>query len=232
LANTRVLVAQGEPLARHFIEEIVEREPDLTVIGTVGDGREVVARTLDLQPDLLLLDLGMPGIPGLEIVRRLAQREAPTRILALAAEDGDEVALRALRAGANGFLSNSKAIEYLPKAIRAVAAGESWIDRRTTSRLIEELQVLAGKAAASEGPDALLSPREKEVLTCLGRGLTNAQIARELFLSERTVKVHVSSIFRKLALPNRTQAALFARRNGLVRDDGLDAAEIHISPAL
>jgi DNA-binding NarL/FixJ family response regulator len=219
--SIRVLIAEDDPLLCSLIEELLEREPSIEVVGTMGDGREVVARTIELQPDVLLLDIYIPAVNGLEVLRQLAQREATARVLVLTVDGSDEMVLNAFRAGAKGFLPKLGAKQNLAKAIHVVATGETWIDRRTTSRLIEELEILSRKAAEAERPEAALSEREKEVLRCLGRGLTNAQIAQELFLSERTVKVHVSHILRKLDLPNRTGAALFARRIGLVEEEPL-----------
>jgi DNA-binding NarL/FixJ family response regulator len=221
LESICILIAEDDPLLRCFLAELLEREPDIEVLGAVGDGREAVAKTVALQPDVLLLDVYIPGINGLEVLRELAQRETTARVLVLTVDGSEEMVLKAFRAGAKGFLPKLAAKRYLAEAIRVVAAGDTWIDRRTTSRLIEELEYLSRKAEEFERPDAALSEREKEVLACIGRGLTNAQIARELFLSERTVKVHVSHIFQKLDLPNRTGAALFARRIGLVAEEPL-----------
>jgi DNA-binding NarL/FixJ family response regulator len=221
LENTRILIAEDDPLLQSFLEEVIAREQDMEVVGSFRDGLETVAQTVSRQPDVLLLDIYIPGINGLEVLRELAERGATTRVLVLTVDCSEEMVLKAFRAGAKGFLPKLAAKRYLAEAIRVVAAGETWIDRRTTSRLIEELEYLSRKAAAFERPDAALSEREKEVLACIGRGLTNGQIARELFLSERTVKVHVSHILQKLDLPNRTGAALFARRIGLVAEEPL-----------
>lgn len=219
MASIRILIAEDDPLLRYFLEEVLQRESDLAIVGAVGDGLETVAKTVSLQPDVLLLDIYIPGINGLEVLQELAQRGATARVLVLTADGSEEIVLKAFRGGAKGFLPKLEAKRYLAEAIRVVAADETWIDRRTTSRLIEELEYLSRKTAAFERPDAALSGREKEVLACIGRGLTNAQIAQELFLSERTVKVHVSHILQKLDLPNRTGAALFARRIGLVTEE-------------
>jgi DNA-binding NarL/FixJ family response regulator len=219
LADIRVLVAEAEPLARQFLTELIEREPDLEVVGATGDCLEAIAQAIDLQPEVLLIDPSTQEVNALEAVRQLALREAAVRVLFLGEEASDEGVLSAFRAGVKGFLPKRHVVEYLAKAIRIVAGGETWIDRRMTTRLIDELESLSRRVAEVDRPDAALSQREREVLSRVGRGLTNAQIARELFLSERTVKVHVSRIFQKLAVPNRTQAALFAQRIGLVVED-------------
>jgi DNA-binding NarL/FixJ family response regulator len=218
----RILIAEDDPLLRSLLEEVIEREPDMEVVGSVADGQEAVAQTVSLAPDILILDVYLDvfksGMNGLEVLRQLAERGAKTPVLVLTVDASEEMILQSFRAGAKGFLPKLQAKQYLAKAIRVVTAGETWVDRRTTSRLVEELEFLSRKAAEAERPDTALSEREKEVLACLGRGLTNAQIGDELFLSERTVKVHVSSILRKLGLPNRTSAALAAQGMGLVAD--------------
>jgi DNA-binding NarL/FixJ family response regulator len=230
VAEIRILIAEDEPLAQSLLESVLEREPGMVVVGVVGDGVEAVAKTLALRPDILLLDLYMPGIHGLEVARQLAPGDVETRILALTVDASEETIVHAFRAGVRGFLLKTAANQYLTRAIRAVAEGETWIDRRTTSRLVDELAFLSRKLEAAERPDAALSDREREVLVCLGRGFTNKQIADELYLSLGTVKAHVSHILEKLGLSNRTGAALFARRIGLVEEDGLTANKRMPSP--
>jgi DNA-binding NarL/FixJ family response regulator len=221
--TSRILIAEDDPLLRGLLEELIEREPGMEVVASVGDGQEAVTQTVSLQPDLVVLDVYLDvyksGMNGLEVLRQLAERGVETPVLVLTVDSSEEMVLHSFRAGAKGFLPKLHANQYLAEAIRVVAAGETWVDRRTTSRLIEELEFLSRKVAEAEGPGAALSEREKEVLACVGRGLTNAQIASELFLSQRTVKVHVSHILRKLGLPNRTSAALFAKGMGLVADE-------------
>jgi DNA-binding NarL/FixJ family response regulator len=224
MENIRVLIAEDDPLLCSFLEEFLEREPDLEVVGAVTDRGDVVAKTLELQPDVVLLDIYISWIAGLEVLRELAQRGAIARVLVLMVDGSEEMILKSFRAGAKGFLPKHGARPNLAKAIRVVAADETWINRRTTSRLIEELEFLSRTAPASERADAALSEREKEVIRCLGHGLTNAQIAKELFLSVRTVKAHVSHILQKLGTPNRTGAALLARRIGLMQEE-LPSAE-------
>jgi DNA-binding NarL/FixJ family response regulator len=226
LAEIRVLIVEDEPLAQCYLTEVVEREPTMEIVGVVADGREVVSQVLSLRPDVVLLDLYLPGINGLAVMQQLVEQGATAQVLVLTADSSDTTTMHAFRAGARGFLPKVAASRYLTEAIRVVAAGETWIDRRTTGRLIEELNFLARKVAETEQPDAGLSEREREVLRCIGRGLTNAQIAAELFLSERTVKVHVSHILQKLQVANRLQAALMARRSGLVPEDRSELNEM------
>jgi DNA-binding NarL/FixJ family response regulator len=215
-AGIRVLVADDDDLLRPLLRLLLEREPDVEVVDVAVNGREALAKALKLRPDVLLMDLNMPEMSGLEVLKQLPRDGSAPRVLIFTSGSDDAAMLAALRAGAHGFLPKRAAERYLLEAIRTVAGGETWIDRRLTARLVEELSSLAARLAELERPDAALSEREREVLRCLGRGLTNAQIAAELFLSPHTVKIHVSNILQKLDLPNRTEAALFAVRAGLV----------------
>jgi DNA-binding NarL/FixJ family response regulator len=214
----RVLVAEDDDLLRSLLREWMKREADVEVIDVAADGREALEKAVRLQPDVLLMDVRMPGLSGLEVLEQLPP-EGP-RVLIFSVEADDAAVLAAFRAGARGFLPKRAAERYLLDAIRAVANDETWLDRRLTTRLVSELSRLARRVSELERPDALLSAREREVLSAVGRGLTNEQIARELFVSKNTIKIHVSSILHKLNLPNRTEAALFAVREGLVKSDG------------
>jgi len=214
----RVLVAEDDDLLRSLLREWMKREADVEVIDVAADGREALEKAVQLQPDVLLMDVRMPGLSGLEVLEQLPP-EGP-RVLILSVEADDAAVLAAFRAGARGFLPKRAAERYLLDAIRAVANDETWLDRRLTTRLVAELSRLARRVSELERPDALLSAREREVLSAVGRGLTNEQIAQELFVSKNTIKIHVSSILHKLNLPNRTEAALFAVRMGLVKSDG------------
>lgn len=214
----RVLVAEDDDLLRSLLREWMQREADVEVIDVAADGREALEKAVQLQPDVLLMDVKMPGLSGLEVLEQLPP-EGP-RVLILSVDADDAAVLAAFRAGARGFLPKRAAERYLLDAIRAVANDETWLDRRLTTRLVSELSRLARRVSELERPDAILSAREREVLCALGRGLTNEQIAQELFVSKNTIKIHVSSILHKLDLPNRTEAALFAVRAGLVKSDG------------
>jgi DNA-binding NarL/FixJ family response regulator len=214
----RVLVAEDDDLLRSLLREWMKREADVEVIDVAADGREALAKAVQLQPDVLLMDVKMPGLSGLEVLEQLPP-EGP-RVLILSVDADDAAVLAAFRAGARGFLPKRAAERYLLDAIRAVANDDTWLDRRLTTRLVAELSRLARRVSELERPDAILSTREREVLSALGRGLTNEQIAQELFVSKNTIKIHVSSILHKLNLPNRTEAALFAVRTGLVNSDG------------
>jgi DNA-binding NarL/FixJ family response regulator len=214
----RVLVAEDDDLLRSLLREWMKRAADVEVIDVAADGREALEKAVQLQPDVLLMDVKMPGLSGLEVLEQLPP-EGP-RVLILSVDADDAAVLAAFRAGARGFLPKRAAERYLLDAIRAVANDDTWLDRRLTTRLVEELSRLARRVSELERPDAILSTREREVLSAVGRGLTNDQIAQELFVSKNTIKIHVSSILHKLNLPNRTEAALFAVRTGLVTSDG------------
>jgi DNA-binding NarL/FixJ family response regulator len=212
----RVLVAEDDDLLRSLLREWMKRAADVEVIDVAADGREALEKAVQLQPDVLLMDVKMPGLSGLEVLEQLPP-EGP-RVLILSVDADDAAVLAAFRAGARGFLPKRAAERYLLDAIRAVANDDTWLDRRLTTRLVEELSRLARRVSELERPDAILSTREREVLSAVGRGLTNDQIAQELFVSKNTIKIHVSSILHKLNLPNRTEAALFAVRAGLHRE--------------
>jgi DNA-binding NarL/FixJ family response regulator len=219
----RVLVADDDDLLRSLLRDWMQREADVEVIDVAADGREALDKALQLQPDVLLMDVRMPAMSGLEVLEQLPP-DGP-RALILSVEADDAAVLAAFRAGARGFLPKRAAERYLIDAIRAVANDETWLDRRLTTRLVRELSRLARRVAELEQPDAALSAREREVLCAVAHGLTNDQIAKQLFVSKNTIKIHVSSIFQKLNLPNRTEAALFAVRVGLVKPNGNEERE-------
>lgn len=211
--RARVLVADGDELRGSLLRDRLEREPDLEVVGVVTSGEAALAALAATPPDLMLLELCLLDISGLNLLDRLAadQRLPPT--LVLSRLDEERALLAAFRSGARGCLSRRNGAGQLLDALRAVAAGEVWLDPCLTPRLVDELQRRAGAGEAP--PEATLSAREREVLAGIARGLTNPQIARELNLSRHTVKLHVSNLLRKLGLSTRLEAALFAERMGL-----------------
>ena len=205
----RILVADDHPMLREGLTAVLGTQPDFDVIGEAADGSEVVRLVEKLRPDVILLDLEMPGVDGVAALERLRDAGSEARAIVFTAYDTDERILRSLRAGARGYLLKGASRAEIFDAIRTVHSGGSLLGPAVTNRLLEHLE------QGDEHPNDL-TPRELEVLTLLARGLTNAEIAGELFISERTVKFHVSSILAKLGAENRTEAARIAARRGLV----------------
>ena len=212
----RVLIADDQALVRTGFRVILTAEPDLEVVGEAGDGREAIEAVASASPDVVLMDIRMPNLDGIEATRRIAGRGGPPRVLILTTFDLDEYVYEALRAGASGFLLKDAGADELIHAVRVVAGGEALLAPSITRRLIEDY---AQRPPKREQPAALgdLTPRELEVLRVLARGLSNGEIARELFLGEATVKTHVARIFAKLDIHDRAQAVVLAYESGLVQ---------------
>jgi DNA-binding NarL/FixJ family response regulator len=211
-----VLIADDQALVRGGFRMILEAEPDIEVVGEAEDGREAIALVRELNPDVVLMDIRMGELDGLEATRILTRRGVPTRILVLTTFDLDEYVYEALTAGASGFLLKDVRPAELAAAVRSVARGDSLLAPSVTRRLIEE--VLRSRPAPSAPTRQVdgLTEREREVLILVARGLSNAEIATTLFVSETTVKTHVGHIFRKLDLRDRVQAVVLAYETGLV----------------
>ena len=216
-----VLIADDQALVRRGLRMILETEPDLDVVGEAADGADAVSQVASTRPDIVLMDVRMPGVDGIEATRRiLAGPGCQTRVLMLTTFDMDEYVVDALRAGASGFLLKDVRPELLVDGIRAVAAGESLLAPVVTRRLIEAY--LDQRRDATADPEVMrrlgtLTPREDEVLRLVARGRTNAEIARTLYVSETTVKTHVGHVLMKLQVRDRVQAVVLAYETGLVR---------------
>jgi DNA-binding NarL/FixJ family response regulator len=209
----RILVVDDHPVVRQGLRAFLDTREGMEVVGEAGDGEAGVAEVARLRPDVILMDLLMPGMDGLTAIGRIRATDPAARILVLTSFSSADQVVPAVRAGAAGYLLKDAAPVEVEAAVRAVHRGEARLDPQVTATVMAEV------AQPAAGPDeaalATLTPREREVLALLAGGLTNAQLARELFLSEKTVKTHVSSILAKLRLADRTQAALFAARLGL-----------------
>ncbi|HEV8424337.1 MAG TPA: response regulator transcription factor [Actinomycetes bacterium] len=215
----RVLVVDDQPLIRAGFHKMVEARPDLEVVGEAADGAEALEQTMRLAPDVVLMDVRMPTMDGLEATRQLAGPGVanPTRVLILTTFDLDEYVYEALRAGASGFLLKDAPPEELAAAIRVVAAGEALLAPSVTRRLIQRFVGQPPPKTVDAKALGRLTDRETEVLRLLARGLSNAQIAAELVVSETTVKSHVAHLLMKLGLHDRVQAVVLAYESGFVR---------------
>lgn len=218
MTTIRVLLVDDQPMIRTGFRLILEAEPDITVVGEAGDGHHAVDDTRVLQPDVVLMDIRMPGMDGVEATRRIVDSGSSSRVIILTTFDLDEHVHDALRAGASGFLVKDGPAESLVGAIRTVADGDAVISPRVTRRLLDRFAHVAEQEppAVPRSLDALTA-RELDVLCALTRGLSNAEIARELHVSEATVKTHVAHILDKYRLRDRVQAVILAYDTGLVR---------------
>jgi DNA-binding NarL/FixJ family response regulator len=214
----RVLLADDQALVRTGFRMILKAEPDMDVVGEAADGAQAVAAARRLRPDVIVMDVRMPNMDGLQATRQiLADPHTHTRVLMLTTFDLDEYVYEALRAGASGFLLKDGPAEQLVSAIRTIADGGALLAPTITRRLIEEFARSPAKPEPPPTALAELTDRERTVLALLARGLTNAEIAAELVLGEATIKTHVAHLLAKLRLRDRTQAAIFAYESGLVR---------------
>jgi DNA-binding NarL/FixJ family response regulator len=209
----RVLLVDDQELVRTGFRLILNAEPDLEVVGEAGDGAAAVERAADVAPDVVLMDIRMPGLDGIAATRELVTRGLATRVLMLTTFDLDEYVVDAFRAGASGFLLKTAPGDQLVAAVRTVHGGEALLAPASTRRLIEQAVRPPSESPALE----VLTARERDVLALLARGLSNAEIAGELVVEPSTVKTHVASVLSKLDLRDRVQAVVFAYEAGLVR---------------
>jgi DNA-binding NarL/FixJ family response regulator len=211
----RILIADDQELVRTGFRVVLEAEADFDVVGEAADGLDAVQAAEALHPDLVLMDIRMPNLDGIEATRRIAATEAAPRILILTTFDLDDYVYEALRAGASGFLLKDARGEELRHAVRTVAAGDALLSPAITRKLIESY---TRRPPASTQPEGLadLTPRELEVLCLLARGMSNTDIAQALVVGDATVKTHVARIFSKLDLHDRAQAVVLAYETGLV----------------
>ena len=217
---TGIVVADDHEVVRAGFAALLGTQPDFDVLGTASDGAAAVAVCRELRPDVVLMDVRMPGIDGIEATRQLMAGQDPPRVLILTTFDLDEYVFDALRAGASGFLLKDATAERLFDAVRVVAAGDALLAPAVTRRLISEFARIrppaATAAAAAPAALAALTPRETEVLRLIAAGLSNLEIAGRLVVTEETVKTHVSRVLAKLGLHGRSQAVVAAYESGLV----------------
>jgi DNA-binding NarL/FixJ family response regulator len=212
----RVLIADDQALVRGGFQMILDAQPDIEVVAEAEDGRQALARARELLPDVVLMDIRMPELDGLEATRRLLHDAGSTRVLILTTFDLDEYVYDAMKAGASGFLVKDVRPEQLADAVRVVATGDALLAPTITRRLIEQFVRRPPPTTGSPANLSELSKRELEVLELMARGLANAEIAESLFVTEATVKTHVTHILSKLALRDRVQAVVLAYESGLV----------------
>jgi DNA-binding NarL/FixJ family response regulator len=214
----RVLIADDQALVRDGFGMILDAQDGIEVVGGAEDGGRAVDLARELRPDVVLMDIRMPGVDGLEATRRLmAEGDRAPRVLMLTTFDQNEYVYEAMKAGASGFLLKDVRREELVNAVRVVAAGEALLAPSLTRRLIEDFVRRPPPGAAPAGPIADLTEREREVLRLVARGLSNAEIAAELVVSDATVKTHVARILSKLGLRDRIQAVVMAYESGFVQ---------------
>ena len=210
-STIRILVVDDDPVVRQGVRGFLGSRPGLEVVAEAADGDEAVRKARHLHPDVVLMDLVMPGTDGVEATKQIVAQDEDVRVVVLTSFTDDERVVPAVRAGAAGYLHKDATPAELERAVRAAARGEAPLSPRAAARVLQSM------TAEPAGPD--LTPREREVLALLGEGLTNRLIARRLGVSEKTVKTHVGNVLAKLGVSDRTQAALWAVRHGLVGDD-------------
>jgi DNA-binding NarL/FixJ family response regulator len=214
VSGLRVLIVDDQAVVRIGFSALLESQDDLEVVGSAGDGQQGIRLARQFRPDIVLMDIRMPLMDGIEATRQLTAMEAPPRVLILTTFDLDDYVYDALRAGASGFLLKDATPEEILSAVRIVGGGEALLAPVVTSRLIAEF---AARARLMPPPEiSSLTPREREVLLLVAAGLANGEIARRLCLADQTVKSHVSSVLFKLGLRDRVQAVILAYESGLV----------------
>ena len=218
--SVRVLLADDQRLVRESLATMLGLLDGIDLVATASDGEEALALTAEHEPDVVLMDLRMPRLDGIEAIRRLRERDAEARVIALTTFADDESVLGALRAGARGYLTKDSSADDIQSAIFRVAAGEAILDPAVQHHVVEALAA-DRESPAAELPDGL-TPREAEILALIAEGLTNSEIAERLVVSPTTVKSHINHLFAKASLRDRVQAVTYAYRNGLATPPASD----------
>jgi two-component system nitrate/nitrite response regulator NarL len=213
----RVVVADDHPVVRYGVKNMLMQEPGFEVVGEAEDGDVAITQTLELEPDILLLDLSMPRLPGLEAMRAIMAKSPRVKIILLTATISTQQIIEALQIGARGILLKESVADDLSKSLRAVLSGDYWIGGERVANLLQALRELMAQAAAvPERKTYGLTPRELEVVTCIVEGCSNRDIAKQFSISEETVKRHLSNIFDKTGVSTRLELALFSIAHKLV----------------
>ena len=220
-----IVIASGHPIFREGLRKLLEAEPGLRIVGEAADGEETVKVVRQLKPKILLLDLSMPKVTGLEALRELSKLGTQTRTIVLTAAIEKEQVIEVLQLGARGIVLNHSALQLLLKSIRCVSAGQYWVGHESVSDLIQALRRIGPDHRASEASrDFGLTSRQKQVIALIVAGYTNKDLARKLDISEHTAKHHLTNIFDKLGVSNRLELVLFAIDHRLIMDLRLPAA--------
>jgi DNA-binding NarL/FixJ family response regulator len=218
--TVRVVIADDQGMVRSGFTTLLNSEPDIEVIGEAVNGQEAITRAIQLRPDVILMDVRMPVLDGLQATRQITAMDGAPRVLVLTTFDLDDYVYQALRWGASGFLLKDASARELAEAVRVVAAGDALLSPSVTRRLIAEFARMGAPRGPSRKTLQDLTERETEVLALVARGLSNAEIAGRLVVAEQTVKTHVSRVLMKLGLRDRTQAVVLAYETGLVQPGG------------
>ncbi|QHS52151.1 response regulator transcription factor [Edaphobacter sp. 12200R-103] len=217
-ARIRVVVADDHPVVRFGVRNMLEHDPAFQIVGEAGDGDEAITQTLDLEPDVLLLDVQMPRLPGLEAMRAIMDRSPRVKIIILTSTVSTQQVIEALQIGARGIVLKDSVAADLTTAMRAVLSGDYWIGGERVMNLVTALNDLMKQAAATpERKTYGLTPRELDVVTCIVEGCSNKDVAKQFAISEETVKRHLSNIFDKTGVSTRLELALFAIAHKLVK---------------